>query len=114
MLFCHIVDDYYLQGILAQMKQKVWWEKEAPQRMYRYDYIVALVMHSISWSFMIMLPIAIKDGFDVSIGFVAAFFINAIVHGIVDDMKANKRTINLMTDQMIHIVQIIVTALLLL
>lgn len=22
MIFCHIVDDYYLQGILAQMKQK--------------------------------------------------------------------------------------------
>lgn len=27
MLFCHIVDDYYLQGWLASAKQKSWWEK---------------------------------------------------------------------------------------
>lgn len=24
MIFCHIADDYYLQGILAQMKQRSW------------------------------------------------------------------------------------------
>ena len=24
MLFCHIIDDYCLQGILASMKQKSW------------------------------------------------------------------------------------------
>lgn len=28
MIFCHIVDDYYLQGWLASAKQKSWWEKE--------------------------------------------------------------------------------------
>ena len=27
MVFLHIVDDYYLQGILASMKQKQWWLK---------------------------------------------------------------------------------------
>lgn len=26
MIFAHIIDDYYLQGILAHMKQKVWWD----------------------------------------------------------------------------------------
>lgn len=54
-IFCHIVDDYYLQGWLASAKQKSWWEKNAPDKLYRYDYIVALFMHSFSWSFMIML-----------------------------------------------------------
>ena len=29
MFFLHIVDDYYLQGCLAQMKQQSWWEKSA-------------------------------------------------------------------------------------
>lgn len=29
MIFLHIVDDYYLQGILASMKQKEWWNKAA-------------------------------------------------------------------------------------
>lgn len=36
MIFLHIVDDYYLQGILASMKQKEWWHKTAPEKMYRY------------------------------------------------------------------------------
>ncbi len=44
MIFLHIVDDYYLQGILASMKQKSWWEENAPQRLYKYDYIVALTI----------------------------------------------------------------------
>ena len=26
MIFLHIVDDYYLQGVLAKMKQRKWWE----------------------------------------------------------------------------------------
>ena len=38
MIFCHIVDDYYSQGILASMKQKEWWIKNAPDKQYKYDY----------------------------------------------------------------------------
>ena len=41
MIFCHIVDDYYLQGILASMKQRKWWEEHYPQKSYNYDYIMA-------------------------------------------------------------------------
>lgn len=60
MIFFHIVDDYYLQGWLASAKQKKWWEENAPQPLYKYDYIWALLMHSFSWAFMIMLPIAVS------------------------------------------------------
>ena len=56
MFFLHIVDDFYLQGILAKLKQIGWWKKNAPNPLYRYDYIVGLVVHSFSWAFMIMLP----------------------------------------------------------
>lgn len=111
MLFFHIVDDYRLQGILASMKQKEWWQEHAPQQLYRYDYIMALVMHSLSWSFMIMLPIAIVSDFNVGIGFVIAFVINAILHGVVDDLKANKKKINLIGDQSFHLLQIALTAI---
>lgn len=55
MVFCHIVDDYYLQGCLASMKQKKWWQENTPQKLYKYDYIVALIMHSMSWSFMVII-----------------------------------------------------------
>lgn len=111
MIFLHIVDDYYLQGVLANMKQKQWWQDNAPALLYRYDYIVALMMHSMSWAFMIMLPIAIKMSFDVGELFVGAWIVNAIIHGVVDDLKANKHKINLIQDQSTHIVQIVLTAI---
>ena len=115
MIFCHIVDDYYLQqGLLSSLKQKSWWTKQEQYTdKYRYDYIVALGMHAFSWSFMIMLPIAIANGFELSVLFAAVFGVNAIVHGFVDDLKANKLKINLVQDQAIHILQIMITAMIL-
>ena len=110
MIFCHIVDDYYLQGWLASAKQKKWWEENAPQKLYNHDYIMALIMHSMSWSFMIMLPIAISMSFNVSILFVIIFILNAVIHALVDNLKANKLQISLITDQLIHLLQISVTA----
>ena len=114
MVFCHIVDDYYLQGWLASAKQKGYWEKNAPQQLYKYDYIWALIMHSFSWAFMIMLPIAYSKSFDVGITFVALFLANLAIHALVDDLKANKKKINLWVDQLIHLLQIALTAVILL
>lgn len=110
MIFCHILDDYVLQGWLATGKQKEFWEKNAPQKMYKYDYIMALLMHSISWTFMIMLPIAYTNSFNIGLSFAIAFMANVIIHAIVDDLKANKKKINLWVDQLIHMAQIFVTA----
>lgn len=115
MVFLHIVDDYCLQkvGILAMMKQRSWWEKEAPQKMYRYDYLVALVIHSFSWAFMVMLPVAGYLGWNPPALFYILFAVNVLVHGIVDHTKANLLKINLIVDQTIHMVQIVVTYLIL-
>lgn len=109
MIFMHIVDDYYLQGWLASAKQKKWWIDNAPQELYKYDYIWALFMHSFSWTFMIMLPIMIK--FDISDLFYIIFIINVLIHGATDDLKANKKKINLIQDQLIHLLQIMTTLL---
>lgn len=111
MIFLHIVDDYYLQGILASMKQKAWWEENAPNPLYKHDYIVALMEHAFSWTFMIMLPVGIYTIFyDKSIVLtIIMFSINWIIHAVVDHLKANVKVINLVTDQVIHILQIIVT-----
>lgn len=109
MVFFHVLDDYFLQGILASMKQKDWWANNAPQKMYRYDYIVALVMHSLSWSFMIMLPIAIQYQFMIRSDFVLCFIFNSIAHAFIDNAKANWKTINLIADQGLHVIQIVAT-----
>ena len=109
MIFLHIIDDYKLQGILASMKQKTWWkEQKGYKSLYKYDYIPALIEHSFSWTFMIMLPIAISLKFDIG-WWAIAYIANMIVHAFVDDLKANKFKINLVIDQSIHIVQIVVT-----
>lgn len=109
MIFCHIVDDYYLQGWLASAKQRSWWEKNAPDELYKKDYIMALIMHSLSWSFMIMLPLAVFNNFNIVWLFGVMYGINAVIHGITDNLKANVKKINLITDQIIHICQIVVT-----
>ena len=112
MLFDHVFDDYKLQGIMANMKQKIWWKENAPEesyKKYKHDYIAALIMHSISWSFMVMLPIAVYLKFDIDTVFGVVFACNVLIHALVDDLKANKLRINLIQDQAIHIVQIIIS-----
>ena len=111
MVFCHIIDDYYLQGWLASAKQKTYWEDNAPDKMYRFDYIWALLIHSFSWTFMVMLPIAFTMSFNITTLFVYIFLANITVHAVTDDAKANKRLINLWVDQIIHLCQIGLTAL---
>lgn len=117
MIFLHIVDDYYLQGWLASAKQKVWWEQNAPDKLYRYDYLMALFMHSFSWTFMIMLSplvyVLVASSY-INIALAAIMFVvNLCIHMIVDDLKANRKKINLIHDQLIHLSQVIITWILL-
>ena len=113
MIFCHIVDDYYLQGILASMKQRKWWKNNAPEPMYKYDWAIALLEHAYSWAFVVHLPLLLYRylGLIEYSGFVflASFIINWIIHAVVDHLKANLFKINLIQDQIFHICQIIMT-----
>lgn len=111
MIFLHIVDDYYLQGWLASAKQKSWWEQNAQDELYKHDYIMALFMHSFSWAFMIMIvPTIYALTIATNIPLIIALFVgNLYMHMIVDDMKANRKKINLIQDQLMHLAQIIVT-----
>ena len=112
MIFCHIVDDYYLQGLLGKLKQRSWWEENYPDEKYRNDYIIALLEHAFSWSFMIMLPVFLlmwkNDCISVPF-YVIAFLINMLVHAVIDHLKANRRKFGLLVDQVLHLVQILVT-----
>ena len=109
MLFAHIVDDYYLQGVLASMKQKDWWRKNSPGEKYKYDCIAALFMHASSWTFMTMLPVAIYLKINLPVMFFVMLVANCVVHFGVDDLKANFKKINLVQDQLIHVCQIVLT-----
>ena len=114
MIFCHIIADYNLQGWLASAKQKSYWKENAPDQMYKHDYICALVMHSFSWTFMIMLPLMYAVGFKVNSFLLFLFISNVLMHAITDNFKANTKVINLWQDQSIHMFQIVITAALIL
>lgn len=112
-ILCHIIDDFVLQPIcLSKLKQEEWWKKQdGYKELYKNDYKVALVIHSMSWSIITLLPIIMLTTasemaiFDI-------FLLNTIIHYIVDELKANKGKINLVTDQLIHFVQITIVWLL--
>lgn len=123
MVFAHIVDDYYLQGVLAKMKQQQWWIDNAPKiddekerhkyaKKYCFDYMPALICHATSWAIMILLPIFFATAFNPVWWVYLLGVVNVIIHAVVDDLKANKHKINLCIDQSIHFVQILITWLL--
>lgn len=110
MIFCHITDDFYLQGILANLKQKQWWKDNYPDDLYKFDWIISLLLHSFSWSFMIHLPIGIyciANNIDCWLGYFVSVLINTIIHAIIDHFKANKLSMSLTVDQIFHLLQII-------
>ena len=59
MILLHIIDDFVLQPIcLSKLKQKSFWETYVKDdEKYKFDYKVALVIHALSWSIMIHLPL---------------------------------------------------------
>jgi len=69
---------------------------------------MALLIHSMSWSIMILLPIMLLTQ-TPQILLVIAFMVNTFIHYQIDDMKANKEQINLIIDQGAHLLQIIFT-----
>ena len=109
MIFAHIVDDFYLQGVLAKMKQKGWWKENAPDALYRFDYIVALIVHALSWSIVITLPILFASAWNPHWAIYLMLGINVAIHAFVDDLKANRHKINLIGDQSIHFAQVYIT-----
>ena len=109
MMLAHLVADYTLQGCLADLKQRNWWRIQMdglPQERkekYRNDYKMALACHALYWSLIVCLPLLTVTG--------SAYILNAIIQGAIhygiDDAKANKATINLVTDQLLHFAQIV-------
>ena len=113
MILCHIIDDFVLQPIcLSKLKQKEWWERNIGTKeygmplMYKNDYKMALFIHALSWSIMVNLPwFLFVSGLTIGL----SILLNCIIHYIVDDLKANKKKINLIEDQLIHFTQISLT-----
>ena len=107
MILGHLISDYTLQGWLADGKQRSWWNERLHglpseiQAKYQYDYIAALICHSFYWSIITFLPV--HD----MVGWPTIVLLNAAVHCVIDDLKANRLKINLCVDQLLHLAQIV-------
>lgn len=112
MIFAHIFADFNLQsmGELHKMKTREWWEKQTNDNIYKDDYMICLFVHSFEWSFIMMLPILLFNKFNVNeYIYSIIFLVNTYIHMIIDDTKANSRSINLINDQLFHFIQIFAT-----
>lgn len=117
MMLAHFAADFTLQGILADLKQRRWWQKKVQgdldKSKYKDDYVAALFAHSMYWAACVVAPFAFT-GYVGTMCWSVLFAINSVLHAAVDHLKANDRDLNLVQDQCIHGVQLVVTALIML
>ena len=122
MLLMHYIEDFHLQGCLANLKQKKWWEKQMSDNdmhshyalehsIYRNDYKMSLFAHSIENALFVMLPLIIDlliTEFihylqNTWILFIPSTILICVSHYLIDDLKANEMKINLVQDQLYHL-----------
>ena len=112
----HLIADFWMQGCLADLKQKDWWTKKMNElnlddkhkELYEKDYQISLVCHALMWSIITFSPLIF---FVDSFTFGMIIFWNTWYHAYVDNLKANVKIINLFDDQLSHIFQIVLTAM---
>lgn len=122
MLLMHYIEDFHLQGCLANLKQKKWWEKQMSNNdmhshyalehsIYKNDYKMSLFAHSIENALFVMLPLIVDmliSEFthclqNTWILFIPSTILICVSHYLIDDSKANKMKINLVQDQLYHL-----------
>ena len=123
----HLIADYFLQGILADLKQKRWWDEQLKKyyedyngkdksfawqdflrEKYKYDYMAGLFCHALMWAIVTFFPLM---WFCSAWTFFHLVFVNWMIHAVVDQAKANIHCFNLVQDQLIHMAQVIATVL---
>ena len=115
MFLFDIIDDFVLQPIcLSKLKQKRYWIEECKKynlNISKYDteYITALLIHGLSWSIMIHVPLMFLGGIRDDFFLLLSVLFNAVIHAIIDNLKANKLKINLNVDICLHGFQIVIT-----
>lgn len=84
------------------------------------DYIPVLFLHGFEWAMFIHIPIMVSyilyTNVFLSDMFLtllcASIILNMLIHVVVDHEKANRMSINLIADQLIHLIQIMATFIL--
>ena len=107
MIFCHFVSDFYLQSKSNSLikKKDCWENRHKKSNGRKYNYIFGLLLHSFVWGISILLPFFFETG---KLYYPVLFF-NVIIHAYIDNLKSNKKSISSVLDQILHLMQIIIT-----
>ena len=114
MMFCNVISNFYIQGSLAQIKQKSWWQDICSvEPRFRNDYKAALIIQSFLWCFFIHIPLILHirhcDWTYDEKAFLIVFVVNWVIHTIIDDLKCNGHKFSLVTSQILYLIQVIAT-----
>ena len=104
-ILLNVIEDFHMQGIMAQMKQKAYWCEYHGK--YTNDWVPVMLLHGVEWATIVSIPCMLVSWFDVSVWFIVVVVVMGLVHAYVDHLKANKFSINLIQDQAIHMVQLV-------
>lgn len=115
----HLITDFCLQGCLANMKQRNWWEEqfekfnvdEKHRELYKDDWEVGLYCHAMMWSIVTFIPLIFLVNSTI---FSFIIVTNMFIHRVVDDLKANEKIFSLFNDQVFHFLQVYITVYLVL
>jgi hypothetical protein len=108
----HALFDFSIQGqfvVDAKRKDSAYWITEKDN-----CYYMLLLGHGIQWGCGIIFPyivFAFANRFYINRWCIKALLINIIIHIIIDHLKVNLKLITFKTDQIIHLIQIILTAI---
>lgn len=119
-ILLHFYSDFNLQigAKLDGMKQKIWWRRQFKKlkmdavdaKHYGHDFKCALLIHAFVWSILTFAPIIYLT--KSVVGILAIVVVNALLHAKIDDVKANEYVLNLIEDQVMHLIQIALTVFL--
>lgn len=106
MILCHIIEDFHIQGVMADMKQTSFWNPYGEK--YANDWKPVIILHGIEWAMLTSMPCLVMSWFDVPMWFVLVIVAMGLLHAYIDHLKANVGKINLITDQTLHMSQIMI------
>jgi len=115
-LLLHFIADFNLQlgAGLDKFKSVDWWRKimgetiwgtaDEQFRKYKHDYKVAMAIHSVVWALVTFAPcIWLCTSAKAMLSILA---VNAVAHYYIDNLKANRYRLNLVQDQILHLLQV--------
>ena len=106
MILCHIIEDFHIQGVMADMKQASFWRSYGEK--YANDWKPVIILHGMEWAILTSMPCLVMSWFDIPLWFVLVIVAMGLLHAYIDHLKANVGKINLITDQTLHMSQIMI------